>query len=420
MSTSSTGLPIKIDSNNLWQRLEELATFGALSDGGVNRQALSENERKARRRLMEWADDLGATSHIDSAGNMFFRRAGRAELAPVLIGSHIDSQPNGGRYDGAYGVVSGFALLEAAAREGLEHLRPIEVVVWNNEEGSRYAPGAMGSALFSGRLSFDVLHDLRDEDGIRLVDELGVTIAEARAAGATERGLGFPVRAFVEPHIEQGPVLEQQGKQIGIVTGTQGLRWYQVSVSGASAHAGTTPWAARRDAFVAAIELATVLRELSLDADEALRFTIGRFGLSPNSPNTIAEKADFSIDLRHHEEIKLSEVANAFAELAKLSWAGCSVEMRETMRLSPRRFDQSVTELLEHAARTCGRQYQHMFSGAFHDATNVAEICATAMIFIPCAGGVSHTPAESITLEDALAGAEVAATAVIASANMQA
>lgn len=417
MNTPTTSLPIRIDGEGLWRRLEELATFGARADNGVDRPALSAIERKARRRLIEWADALGATSHIDGAGNMFFRRAGRAELAPVLIGSHIDSQPSGGRYDGAYGVVAGFALLEAAAREQSEHLRPIEVVVWNNEEGSRYAPGAMGSALFSGRLALTALRDLKSEDGLSLADELDATIAEAKAAGAIERKIGFPVSAFVEPHIEQGPILEGKQKQIGVVTSTQGLRWYQVSVRGVSAHAGTTPRAARRDAFLGAMEFSRALRELTLDPDDAVRFTIGRFRLSPNSPNTIAEQADFSVDLRHHSDVKLSQLANSFEYLASQSWAGCSVEMRQTMRLAPAHFDQGVTDLLEHAARTGKRSYKRMVSGAFHDATNIADVCSTAMVFIPCANGISHNPAESITPDDALAGAEIAAAAVLALAD---
>lgn len=412
-----SSLPLTIDGEALWRRLQELATFGARSDGGVDRPALSATERAARRRLIEWADALGATSHIDPAGNMFFRRAGIDDLDPVLFGSHIDSQPNGGRYDGAYGVVAGFALLEAAARAQLVHARPIEVVVWNNEEGSRYSPGAMGSALFAGQIGLDALRDVQDADGLRFADELEATIVDAKAAGARERKLGFPVHAFIEPHIEQGPILEREGLPVGIVDGIQGLRWYRVTVHGSSAHAGTTPRAARRDAFVGAAELAAALRAPTIDSEDAVRFTIGRFRVFPGSPNTIAERAEFSVDLRHNDDALLTSLDEVFAELAQRSWSGCSVEMERVMTLSPVSFDERVISLLEQGARTSGRSYRRMTSGAFHDATHMASLCPTAMVFIPCAAGISHNPLERIEPHDALAGAEVAIAAIVALAQ---
>ncbi|PMR77213.1 M20 family metallo-hydrolase [Billgrantia endophytica] len=402
-----------LNGNWLWDRLNDLAAIGALSNGGVCREALSDGERSALVLLAEWAGQLGCTIHTDAIGNLFIRREGIEALPPVLIGSHIDTQPVGGKYDGTYGVLAGLALLEAFHRAGVEHRRPIEVVAWTNEEGSRFSPAAMGSACFTGHADHETLRELRDVDGTRLGDELDRTLLKLERLGATRREFGFPVHCYLEAHIEQGPILEAEGAVVGIVNAIQGANWYQFEVRGSVAHAGTTPRALRKDAFAGAMELAAALREQATDPDDEVRFTIGRFILQPGSPNTIPDSATFTVDLRHYDNTLLERLDLAFSKLAERKWANCSVEMRREMCLGTVRFDDGLLNVLERTAKRQGIEYRRLSSGAFHDAAHLARHCPSAMLFIPCEGGISHHPHERITKEDAIAGARVLAEAVI-------
>lgn len=406
-----------IDGDWLWRRLEELAAFGARDDGGVCRLALSQGERDATRRLADWAGAMGASMHTDAIGNLFFRREGREDLTPVVTGSHIDTQPMGGRYDGAYGVLAGFALLEALARTGTTHRHPIEVVAWTNEEGARYSPGAMGSAAFTGHGKLEDYLKVADPDGVRLEDELAVTLASLDALGARRRDFGFPIHALVEAHIEQGPILEAEGVPVGVVTGVQGPAWYRVEVKGEAAHAGTTPRAARRDAFVGASELARAMREAAQDPEDTIRFTIGRFEVLPGAPNTVPDSVRFTVDLRHVEAATLDRLDGVLRELAAREWAGCTASLTRDMRLDPIAFPQDLVDAVEEAGAKLGIATRRILSGAFHDAAYLAAHCPSVMLFIPCARGVSHHPSESITPQDAAAGARVLAEAVLSLAG---
>jgi N-carbamoyl-L-amino-acid hydrolase len=411
------GIGEAVDGGWVWARLEELATFGALPNGGVRRLSLSGEEREATRRIAEWTDALGCRLLTDAFGNLFIRRDGTADLAPVVTGSHVDTQPAGGRYDGAYGVVAGLALLEALQRTGTRHRRPIEVVAWTNEEGSRFSPGTMGSAVFAGAANLARFLETTDSAGVPMGEELARSLALLDSLGAERRPFGFPIHALIEAHIEQGPILEAEGVPLGVVAAMQGPAWYRFMVEGEAAHAGTTPRSARRDAFLGASELAAALRAETLDPEDAVRFTIGRFEVSPGSPNTVPDYVLFTVDLRHFKASVLDRIDRAFAALAGKEWARCRVTMTRDMRLDPVTFSTRLVERLETAAARLGLPTRRMLSGAFHDAAYLARHCPAAMLFIPCAGGVSHHPAERITPEDATAGARVLAEAVLSLAD---
>jgi N-carbamoyl-L-amino-acid hydrolase len=395
-----------VDEARLWNRHVEMARHGARDDGGVNRQALSPEDAAARRLLVSWATEAGFACATDPIGNLFVRREGR-ELgaAPVLSGSHLDSQPAGGRFDGVYGVLAGLEALQAIDEAELATRRPIEVVAWCNEEGSRFAPGAMGSAAFAGAQPLSTLLDIRDREGTRVEDALAATLAAGPPL--RQRPLGFPLAAYVEAHIEQGPVLEAEGRTVGVVTAIQGARWFAVEVHGSAAHAGTTPLRSRRDALRSAVSLVTRLEEAMDDPTDTLRFTVGRFEVSPNSPNTVPERVAFSIDLRHPDPRVLDERARAVAALCRASRQPCEVEVREVLDLPPVQFDETIVELIERSAATLGLPNMRLPSGAFHDAMHLARLCPAGMVFIPCAGGVSHSPRESARSSDLAAGARV-------------
>lgn len=390
-----------VDGQRLWLRLQQLAGHGARADGGVDRPALSPTEAEAKRTLIAWAAEAGMSARTDPLGNLFLRREGREDLPPLLVGSHIDSQPTGGRYDGAYGVL---AALEAVPDNPR---RPVEIVAWTNEEGSRFAPGMMGSAGFVGaRHSAEILA-CRDADGVSVQQALAETFAALPELPIGP--LGGAVHAYLEPHIEQGVVLEQAGLPLGIVTGLQGKRTFAVTISGEAAHAGTAPRATRRDALLAAARAATALDALTADASDITRFTIGRFTVTPNAPSVVPERVQFSIDLRHPEDAALRRLGDAIAATIGAAAYPCTSHTEELSTAWPSLFDAGLRADL---ARLAGDQAMALLSMAGHDARFLAPICPTAMIFIPCLAGVTHHPAESITQEHALAGAELTAAAV--------
>ena len=294
-----------VREDRLWQRHAEMAKLGGTPKGGVNRQALSPEDAAARNLLASWATARGFSIFTDAIGNLFVRRQGSDPgLAPVASGSHMDSQPTGGRFDGMYGVLAAFEALEALEDAGIQTRRPLMAVAWTNEEGSRFQPGAMGSAVFAGRYKLDDMLGVKDWEGVSLGEALAATL-NAAPAPMLDAMTGFPLAGYVEAHIEQGPQLEAECKRIGVVTGIQGSRRYIVHIAGEEAHAGTTPRSARKDAFAAATRVATAMYEATTDQDDALRFTIGRVEVQPGSPNTVPGKASFTIDMRHPEDAVL-------------------------------------------------------------------------------------------------------------------
>ena len=317
-----------VDTARLWARHMALARHGATAAGGVNRQALSIAERDARVELIAMGTALDLRPFTDAAGNFFLRLDGTdASAAPVLVGSHIDSQPTGGKFDGIYGVLAGIEAIAALREAGLRPRRPIEVVAWMNEEGSRFAPGMMGSAAFAAATPLATLLDITDAAGASVRDEL----AAMRAAFPTvpERALGFPVHAYVEPHIEQGPILERQGFAIGVVTGIQGKRTFRVTIRGEEAHAGTSRRAERKDALLAATAIIQALASALHDADDIVKFTVGRLDIQPNAPSVVAASAIFSLDLRHPESARLTTLGDAIPAICEKHAGPCAVSVKE-------------------------------------------------------------------------------------------
>ncbi len=294
-----------VREDRLWQRHVDMAKLGGTPKGGVNRQALSPEDAAARNLLASWAKARGFSISTDAIGNLFVRRDGSDPKAlPVLSGSHMDSQPTGGRFDGMYGVLAAFEALEALEDAGVKTKRPVMAVAWTNEEGSRFQPGAMGSAVFAGHNKLDEMLAVKDWKGVVLKDALAETLKTAPAPMRDGKP-GFPLDGYVEAHIEQGPRLENEKKTIGVVTAIQGSRRYIVETPGEEAHAGTTPRAARKDAFAAALRMAQAMYEATTDKDDTLRFTIGWVDVSPGSPNTVPGKTSFTIDMRHPSDAVL-------------------------------------------------------------------------------------------------------------------
>ncbi|MFN0264340.1 hydantoinase/carbamoylase family amidase [Tepidamorphus sp. 3E244] len=398
-----------VDSERLWDDLMALAGFGAREDGGVCRHALSSEDIAARSWLIGKARERDYSIAADDAANLFITRAGRDNaLPPVLAGSHMDSQPAGGKFDGAYGVLAAFEALRALDDAGIETARPVTCVAWTNEEGGRFHVPCTGSRAFvSGAVSDPAQ---TDDAGISLESALRSTLD---AAPDIERiAPGFPVHAYVEPHIEQGPVLEREELPIGVVTGIQGVRWFTVRVEGEPGHAGTVPQASRKDAFQAAMRAIAALNTLMADTDDIVRFTVGHLSIEPNSPNTIPAAVRFSIDFRHPDAAVLDERGGKVADIIAEAVQPCTADTQLTTSLEPVAFPDPVTSAISQAADGAGLAHKPLASGAFHDAAHIASACPSGMIFIPCRGGLSHHPDEWAEPEACTAGARVLAGAL--------
>jgi N-carbamoyl-L-amino-acid hydrolase len=388
----------------------ELARFGETPAGGVCRLALSREEIEARACLIGWGRALGLKPGTDAVGNLFLRLEGRDDaLPPVLIGSHIDSQPTGGKFDGAYGVVAALEATEAIARLPQRPRRSIEVVSWMNEEGSRFAPGMMGSAVFTGRRRMEDVLPVTDSDGCTvqtaLADLLGSDCDVAR------RPLGHPVAGYLEAHIEQGRVLQDRGLTAGIVTGIQGKRTFRVAVTGAESHAGTTSRRERRDALVSAIAIVDALQREMWDEADAIRFTVGMFNVHPNAPSVVPGRVEFSVDLRHNDPDVVQRCGDRIPSVCQTERGRCEVAVRELLHDVPLQFPAAVRSRLTGIAQRLGIPHAELLSPAGHDARYLHCVCPTGMVFIPCKDGISHNEAESITPGDALAGARILAEA---------
>lgn len=402
-----TGLP-QIDGGRLLRRLDEFAKIGATLDGGVNRQALTELDRQARACLAKIATDRGFSVFQDAAANMFIRRRGEgSDRPPLLIGSHLDTQPTGGRFDGALGTLAAFEVLEAIDDVDYATEMPIEVVVWTNEEGCRFSPGSMGSRAFAeGGLDPGLLDNVAD-DGARLGDELEATLAALPSAGM--RPLGGALAGYLELHIEQGPILERENTPIGIVTGIQGTRWLRVRITGEAGHAGTTPLSARHDPMMAASDGLSALYARIMPGDDEARLTVGRMTVEPGSINAIPSSVIFSIDIRHPDVARLDAVDAEIRERLEKACAeyGCGVVIDRIFDLPPTEFADSLIDCIEGAALAHGVSARRIVSGAFHDALFVARVAPAAMIFVPCRDGVSHNAREYVEPGLSVLGAEI-------------
>jgi len=402
----------RIDKDRLWARHMALAAHGATANGGVNRQALSAEDFAARATLRGWAQAIGLEAAIDPIGNLFLRLAGaRPELPPVLTGSHLDSQPTGGRFDGVYGVLAGLEAIEAMIAASHRPERPIEVVVWTNEEGSRFAPGMMGSAAFAGRRALADIVPVVDADGVSVAHALE-RLGEAEA-DVPRRPLGFPAAAYIEAHIEQGPILEAEGLPIGVVTGIQGKRTFTVTVTGEEAHAGTTARRERKDALSAAAAIIVALERAADAGGDDVKFTIGKLTVRPNAPSVVPAEVVFSIDLRHPDNRALGELGNQIAGICEANRGPCEAAARELLHDPSLDFPAAIRDLIGGAADQIGARSMDILSAAGHDARHLHYVCPSGMIFVPCHKGISHNEAESATAEDLVAGAAVLASALV-------
>ena len=400
----------EVDGDRLWARLMAMAEVGATVNGGSNRQALSDEDAAGRNLLLGWAEAAGCEPSVDEIGNLFLRRAGADEGAdPILIGSHLDTQPTGGRFDGVYGVLGGFEVIERLNDLAATTRRPIELAVWTNEEGSRFQYSMMGSAVWARKLALEEACGLVDVDGISVgaeLDRLGWR--GARPARP------HPYHAAFELHIEQGPILEQEGLEIGVVTGVQGLRWFTIELAGQPAHAGPTPMVGRRDPARAIAAIVDRVYAAAAELAPWGRATFAQFTSTPVSPNTVPETLTCTLDIRHPELDSLdwleARVRAIVAEEGERLGVGTEVVGQNDS--PPVHFDRRCIDAVQAAVDELGFTNTAMISGAGHDACYVATHCPTSMIFIPCADGLSHNEAELITPAQAQQGASVLLNAV--------
>ena len=410
------GIAQRIDEDRLWQRLMDLAKFGATSKGGVCRLALSNEEIQARAALLAWAKSIGLKPSVDAAANLFLALEGREpRLPPLLIGSHIDSQPTGGKFDGAYGVLAALEAVHAMSELGDRPRRTIEVVAWMNEEGSRFAPGMMGSAVFTGRRKLADILPVQDRAGSTVETALRCVLDAER--DVPRRPLGFPIVGFLEAHIEQGTTLEQQGRTAGVVTGIQGKRTFRIEIIGEESHAGTTPRSVRRNALTSAVAVVDALQKAMGAEADTVRFTIGMFEVSPNVPSVVPGKVHFSIDLRHDNAHVIERLGNMIPGICEANRGRCEIAIRELLYDAPLQFPEEMCSRIATAAQRLCISHMRLQSPAGHDARYLHYFCPTGMIFIPCKDGISHNEAESITPADAAAGARILAQTAFELAN---
>ena len=393
-----------VDADRLLRRLEALAQIGAIEGGGCCRLALSDEDQAGRDRVVSWMRELGLEVAVDAIGNIFGLRRGLRDVAPVMTGSHIDTVRTGGRYDGNLGVLGGLEVVQTLNDAGFATQRPLVVAVFTDEEGARFAPDMLGSLVYVGGLDLQAALDTVSIDGARLGDEL----ARIGYDGSAPLGLHRP-HAYVELHIEQGPVLDEEGITIGAVENLQGISWQEVTITGQSNHAGTTPMRLRRDAGYCAAAIGVFLRQLASELGGNQVCTMGKVDLHPNLINVIAARARLSVDLRNTEELLLQEAELRLARfLEELTRAeSVTIDTRRLARFEPVQFDDDVARMIESHAARLGCSHRRMTSGAGHDAQMLARICPASMVFVPSVKGISHNPAEHTAPADLAAGANV-------------
>lgn len=402
---------IRIDGQALWADLMETARFGGTEKGGIKRLTLTEEDRQVRDWFASACTTLGCTMTVDSLGNMFARLEGQnADLPPITMGSHLDTQPTGGKFDGILGVLGGLAVLRALREAGHVTRHPVELINWTNEEGSRFSPPMMCSGAFAGAFSESEVLDKRDRAG----DRFGNALDAIGYRGKQPCG-DHPVAAYFELHIEQGPILEAENRVIGAVTGVQGIRWYEVTLTGRDAHAGSTPMTMRADTLLAASTMIVAVSDMAKAyAPEGLG-TVGLIENRPNSHNVIPGETFFTIDLRHPDDTALAGMEETMkSRLAAIAEeAGVALQMSRIWDAPAVPFDRRCIDMVAEAAKEAGFTLMEIVSGPGHDAAYLARITPTAMIFVPCRDGLSHNEAESITETEAEAGANVLLGAIL-------
>ncbi|WP_413872192.1 Zn-dependent hydrolase [Albidovulum sp.] len=410
------GENLRIDSARLWDSLMEMAKIGPGVAGGNNRQTLTDADAEGRRLFQKWCQDAGMTMGVDEMGTMFATRAGEDPKAlPVYMGSHLDTQPTGGKYDGVLGVLGALEVVRTLNDLGIRTKHPIVVTNWTNEEGTRFAPAMLASGVFAGVIAQDDAYDRRDAKGLRLGDEL-----ERIGWKGTEKVGARKMKAMFELHIEQGPILEAEGKQIGVVTHGQGLRWIECTVTGKGQHTGSTPMYLRRNAGRGLARVTELVHQIAMKRQPNAVGAIGHIDVYPNSRNIIAEKVVFTVDLRSHILQTLEEMVAEFHARAPALCAdiGVNFSARIVGQFDPPTFDEGCVKAVRDAAEKLGYSHMDIVSGAGHDACWINRVAPTAMIMCPCVDGLSHNEAEEISPDWAAAGTDVLLHAVLETAEV--
>lgn len=403
---------LAIDGERLWDSLMEMSKIGATAAGGVCRLALSDEDKAGRDTFIRWCEAAGCIVRIDEMGNIFARRAGLDDnLPPILTGSHLDTVPTGGKFDGALGVLAGLEVMRTLEDLNYRTRAPVELVVWTNEEGSRFSPAMVSSAVFAGVIPIEIAKARTDKNGLTLGEEL-----ERIGYVGQEKVGRVPVSAFFELHIEQGPILEAEQKTIGVVTAVQALRWYEIRLTGQEAHAGTTPMESRRDALLGAAELIQAVDHIARGAGPLGRGTVGFIEASPNGRNVISGEVFLCVDLRHPDDEVLLDMGKTLAAAVEtLSHRyALGFDFKQVIHTPAVTFDEACVSMVRAAAERRDYTHRDIISGAGHDAVHLARVAPTAMIFVPCRAGLSHNEAEWATSEDCAAGCSVLLDALIA------
>jgi N-carbamoyl-L-amino-acid hydrolase len=401
---------IRINQDRLWDSLMEMAKIGATPKGGCARLALTDLDKQGRDLFVQWCKDAGCTISIDRMGNIFARRPGKNnDLPPVVTGSHLDTQPTGGKFDGVYGVLAGLEVIRTLNDHKFETEAPVEVSVWTNEEGSRFAPAMVASGVFAGVFTEDYGLSRADMDGKTIGEEL----KRIGYFGDLPVG-GRKFKAFFEAHIEQGPILEAEAKTIGVVQGIQGIRWFEVTITGAESHAGTTPMNRRKDAMLGCARIVERVHQIALDHAPAVT-TVGLVKVMPNSRNTIPGNVFFSVDLRHPFDDQLAIMTEELhAVCAEICGAlGLQYECKEIWHSPATHYDKDCVAAVRKAAEESGYAWREITSGAGHDAGYISRVAPTGMVFVPCADGISHNEVEDAKPADLAAGCNVLLRAML-------
>ena len=406
----------QINGPRLWASLMEMARIGATAKGGVNRLTLTDLDSQSRDLFVRWCREAGCTVKVDRIGSLFARRRGADDsLPPVMVGSHLDTQPTGGKFDGALGVMAALEVVRTLNDLDIRTRHPIEICMWTNEEGSRFAPAMTASGVFAGVLKLEDALKIKDVDG----REIGAELQRIGYAGPEPVG-GRPVHALFELHIEQGPILEEEGIEIGVVTAANGQKWYEITLEGVESHAGPTPMNRRKDALVGAARIVDLVNRIGFAHDPSACATCGMIQAYPNSRNVIPGRVFLTVDFRHPEAERLlsmdRQLRAGVEEIA--AKAGLKVAMRMVADYAPQPFDPACIDAVRKAAMRLGHSTRDITSGAGHDAVYMARICPTAMIFTPCVDGISHNEAEDMKPEWATAGCNVLAHAVLEKAEV--
>lgn len=406
---------VRVNGERLWSRLMAMGEIGGTEKGGCNRQALTQEDKVGRDLFVDWCRQAGCTAQWDEIGNIFVRRPGRNnDLPPVITGSHLDTQPTGGKFDGVYGVLAGLEVIETLNDLDIQTEAPLEVVVWTNEEGARFSPAMLGSGVYTGVFTLNEALAIQDKQGI----SVGQALTDIGYNG-TLKAEAKPVKAAFEVHIEQGPILEREEKQIGVLSGVQGMRWYDLTIIGQPVHAGPTPMEVRRDPFQALSQITQALYQLSEEFGPWFRVTFGDIKAEPGSRNTVPEKLILAVDLRHPEQEKLEQIDARFRQICqeKCQALNLDYQIRDEWHSPAVTFAPECVQAVQQATDQLGYSHMSMFSGAGHDSVYLSKVAPTSMIFVPCEKGISHNEAENAKPDDLTAGCNVLLHAMLQMAN---